>query len=262
VTESAKTSPLLVVENDPSDGPCRLGDWLTGAGLELDLVRPYAGDALPDGLAGHSGVLVLGGAQDAFGAPDPAKKTEWFPELAGLVRTARQERRPVLGVCLGGQLVAQAFGGRVVRAENGGDIGPRLVGKRDRAESDPLFGPMPLAPDVLQFHLDEVSVLPPDSTLLAASPRCANEAFRVGDRVWALQFHIECDAEMLAGWIAEAADQVAAHGYDPDELLERFVSVLPDVEEAWQPFAERFAAVVRGDLVSGRQTLPFLGAGH
>ncbi|GAA1665509.1 type 1 glutamine amidotransferase [Fodinicola feengrottensis] len=256
------TSPLLVVENDPSDGPGRLGDWLTGAGLELDLVRPHAGDPLPADLAAHSGMLVLGGAQDAFATPDPATKTQWFPELSALMRTARQDRRPVLGVCLGGQLVARAFGGRVARAENGGDIGPRLVGKRDRAESDPLFGPMPLAPDVLQFHTDEVVLLPPDAVLLAASPRCPHEAFRVGDRVWGLQFHIECDKEMLAGWIAEDAERVAAIGWEPDELLERFVSVLDDVQEAWQPFAERFAAVVRGELTAGRPGLPILGADH
>jgi GMP synthase-like glutamine amidotransferase len=248
-----------VVENDPSDPAGRLGDWLTGAGLELDVVRPHAGDKLPAGTADHSGILVLGGAQDAFGKPEPGSKTEWFAELSALMRTARQDRCPVLGVCLGGQLVARAFGGRVARAENGGDIGPRLVGKRDRAESDPLFGPMPLAPDVLQFHTDEVVLLPPDAILLAASPRCPNEAFRVGDLVWGLQFHIECDREMLAGWIAEAADQVAAQGWDPDDLLDRFVSVLDDVEEAWQPFAARFAALVRGELPVGRTGLPIMG---
>ena len=73
--------------------------------------------------------------------------------------------------------------------------GPALVGRRDAADGDPLFKWVPLLPDVLQWHRDEITELPLGAVLLAASTRYPHQAFRLGDRAWGLQFHIECDAD-------------------------------------------------------------------
>ncbi len=249
------TNPrTLVVENDPTDDLCRLGDWLTEAGLDLEVVRPHAGEPLPTDdsgtaqLAGYGALVVLGGGID--NAP-------WYPTVEGMFRVAVRDRVPALGICLGAQLMARALGGAVGRAAAGPEIGPRLVAKRDAANTDPLFDPVPLLPDVIQWHRDEVTELPDGATLLAASTRYPHQAFRYGDRAWAVQFHIECDRAMLTRWAADAPD-LAQLGLDPEELLDRCDAVLPDVEEVWRPFTHRFADLVLGRL-GFRSELPLLG---
>jgi GMP synthase-like glutamine amidotransferase len=235
---------VLVIENDPTDDIRRLGDWLTEAGLELEIRRPYLGDELPETLDGYAAFIVLGGEQSAY---DPIS---WFPRVESLLRKAVRYRVPTLGVCLGGQLLAQALGGRVERSEYGLEIGARLVGKRDIAASDPLFGPIPFAPDVIQYHSDEITALPAGAVLLAASTYYPHQAFRAGDSAWGLQFHIEPDTAMFAGWVAKWEDA--------DELVAAVDAVQDDVEEVWRPFAHRFAALARGELQT-RPELPLLG---
>ena len=256
----------LVIENDPSDDPRRLGEWLTDAGLELTVLRPYAGDDLPETLDGYLALVVLGGDQSAYSAADGRPGAPWFPALEGLLRKAVRNRVPLLGVCLGGQLLAQAHGGLVERSTSGPEIGPGLVGKRDKADSDPLFKFVPLLPDVVQWHHDEITELPLNAVLLAASSRYPHQAFRIGDRAWGLQFHIECDLDMIEQWIVGDAAGLAELGYDPEAVVLAIANVLADVEEVWQPFAARFAALALGTLPdadmpvpSDVRTLPLLG---
>ena len=119
----------LVVENDPTDDARRLGDWLTGAGLALETVRPHAGEPLPESLAGYAAFVVLGGDQHAY--PDEAgvAGAPWFAALERLLRRAVRHRVPTLAICLGGQLLATAHGGVVERSAAGPEIGPRLVAR-------------------------------------------------------------------------------------------------------------------------------------
>ncbi|MFG1604019.1 type 1 glutamine amidotransferase [Actinoplanes sp. NPDC049265] len=238
----------LVVENDPSDPLARLGEWLTEAELPLTVVRPHAGDELPEALDEYAALVVLGGDQNAYPADDGTPGAPWFPRLEGLLRKAVRNRVPTLGVCLGGQLLAMAHGGLVERSTSGPEVGPGLVGKRDAADTDPLFKWVPLLPDVLQWHRDEITELPLNATLLAASSKYPYQAFRIGDRAWGLQFHIECDLDMIARWAASDAETLAEAGYDPDAVVAACADTLADVEEVWQPFAARFASLALGTL--------------
>jgi len=256
----------LVIENDPSDDLCRLGDWLAEAELPLTVLRPHAGDELPADLDGYLALVVLGGDQSAYPAGGGDPGAPWFPALEGLLRKAVRGHVPTLGVCLGGQLLATAHGGLVERSPSGPEIGPGLVARRDAADQDPLFRYVPLLPDVVQWHSDEITELPLNAVLLAASTRYPNQAFRIGDRAWGLQFHIECDAGMIAGWARSDAVVLDELGYDPDTVVAATAGVLADVEEVWQPFVARFAALALGTLPdadipnpgTGR-TLPLLG---
>lgn len=250
----------LVIENDPKDDLRRLGEWLTEAGLDLHVLRPHAGDALPEELTGFEALIVLGGRQQAYPLPDGSPGAPWFPQLEGLLRKAVRHRLPTLAVCLGAQLLATAHAGTVQLSEAGPEVGPGVVGKRDAADGDPLFRWVPLIPDVVQWHQDEISELPRGAVLLAASTRYPHQAFRLGDRAWALQFHIEADTDMVAGW-AEDPTFLDELGYDRDAVLAAADSVMADVEEVWQPFAVRFAALAQGelDVPSPRRDLPLLG---
>jgi GMP synthase-like glutamine amidotransferase len=237
---STAPARLLVVVPDESDPPARLGEWLRAAGLELDERHLGLGHPLPEDLADHDGLVVLGGPQSSVG--------DGHPELApvrDLLRRAIAGDVPTLAICLGGQLLAQAGGGRVRVAADGPEVGPGLVAKRDRADADPVFGPLPLSPDVLQWHHDEISELPAGATLLASNPRYPHQAYRLGRHVYGFQFHVETTAQMVREWAEEDPVGVAATPFDVDTICARFEAVDADLVEAWQPFARRFADLVR-----------------
>ncbi|MFT7841179.1 type 1 glutamine amidotransferase [Saccharothrix sp. BKS2] len=238
---------LLVLQPDRDDPPARLGEWLTAAGAVLDVVEPCAGP-LPGNLDGYDGVVCLGGA---VGALDDAEHP-WLADVRRLLSEAVSRRVPLLAVCLGAQLLAAATGGQVRPAAQGPEVGVMLVAKRDAAGDDPLFAELPWTPDVLQFHTDEVSFLPPTAVLLASSPRCANQAFRVGDRAYGVQFHIETTPEMVLKWAAgypATAAGARPSWLDPDRLE----AAHEDIREVWQPFCERFARLAAGELTIQRK---------
>jgi GMP synthase (glutamine-hydrolysing) len=233
---------LLVVVPSETDPPARLSAWLEKAGLELDERRLGLGHDLPATLDGFDGLLVLGGPQSAL--DDEATS----PELVGVRRLlgqALEAEVPTLAICLGAQLLAEVGGGRVRKGVDGPEVGALLVAKRDAADADPLFRPLPLSPDVIQFHHDEIAELPVGAILLASSPHYAHQAFRVGRRVYGLQFHIETTPEIVEEWAGRDEVGVAATPFDAATVAERAAAVHPDLEEVWAPFAARFADLVR-----------------
>jgi GMP synthase (glutamine-hydrolysing) len=232
----------LVITHTPAESPGTLSEWLPAAGIELDVLEPWNGDRLPEQVSADA-LVVMGGPQQAY----DDGSAPWLRQTKQLLRAAGREGLPVLGICLGGQLLAEAMGGRVRAGTEGPELGARLISKRDAAVDDPLFNDIPLSPVVVQWHWDAIVELPPRALLLAASTRYTNQAFRVGAKAYGLQFHIETPPEMVRGWAAADADRVRATGLDPDLLADRAVELLPEIEEVWRPFVERFAALVRGE---------------
>lgn len=219
---------VLVLVLHPSDPPGPLAGWLAEAGVEVDVRAD-----VPESLAGVDGLVVLGGPQNAN---DP----ELAP-LRALLRAAVADEVPTLGVCLGAQALAVAHGGRVEPSPECREIGAQLVAKRAAAGTDPLFGSRPITPDVIQWHFDAITSLPPGALQLASSPVCANQAFRLGRLAWGIQFHIETTPEVVRAWAAE--DAAALAEFDLDTIVSRAVAVHDDLAEVWAPFVQRFAAV-------------------
>jgi GMP synthase-like glutamine amidotransferase len=233
---------LLVVVPSETDPPARLGDWLRTAGLELDERHILAGDPLPESLVGYDGLLVLGGPQS------PMDDAATSPELVGvraLLTEALGADLPTLAICLGAQLLAQVGGGRARVGIDGPEVGATLVAKRDVADADPVFGPLPLSPDVIQWHHDEISELPTGAVLLASNPHYPHQAYRVGRHVYGLQFHIETTPEIVRAWAEADPAGVAASPHDLETVCARAAAAHADVEEVWAPFAGRFAELVR-----------------
>lgn len=235
---------LLVVQHTAPEAAGRLGAWLTGAGLRLEPVRPYAGEALPTSLDGYGGLLVLGGPQAAYADSNGAHGAPWLAATKALLRAAVSSGVPTLTICLGAQLLAEACGGRVRPGSKGPEYGAALVARRDVAAQDELFGLVPFTPDVISWHDDEIVDLPPGAVLLATGTTYPNQAFRVGPRAWGLQFHIETTPEQVAGWAEHLDGRQAGARYDVDRILAAVTAVHDDIEEVWRPVAERFAALV------------------
>ncbi|MEO8887733.1 MAG: type 1 glutamine amidotransferase [Jatrophihabitantaceae bacterium] len=242
---------LLVLQLAASDPPGRLADWLSAAGLTLDVRDAEQPGAVPASLDAHAGLVVLGGD---MGAGDD-ERAPFLPAVRALLREAVRAERPTLGVCLGAQLLAAANGGRVARNPEGPEFGAQLIAKRTAAASDPLFGPIPITPDVIQWHFDAVTTLPPGAIVLAGSPLCEVQAFRLGRLAWGIQFHIETTPEIVRAWAT--ADAVALDGYDVERILQRADAADADVAEVWLPFVTAFAGVVLnpGDVRATR-TVP------
>lgn len=234
---------LLVVQHEDPCPPAMLGGWLEEAGCALDVRRPYAGDPLPEvlrpGPGGHDAVLVLGGAMNA----EQDHLFDWLGPTKGLLRAAVERDVPVLGVCLGHQLLAVALGGRVERNPQGRQEGLVPVGWEPSAAQDPLLGPLAVggsARRAVHWNDDVVVGLPPGAVRLATAPGGEVQAVRYAPRAWGVQWHPEADAGVLAGWPGTAAAVPAVRAAH-EELV-----------AAWRPLAASLAALAAGTAPSGR----------
>ena len=225
---------VLAVRNDPDSGPARFADWLAEAGVRLVVVD---GPDVPSSPTGYDGVLLLGGGF----MPDADERAPWLPAERRLAAAAVAGGVPLLGVCLGAQVLAHVAGGTVV-ADSGrpehGSVGVSLL---PGAEGDALLGALPMLFPAIEHHRDEVVALPPDAVHLATSAACPHQAFRVGERAWGVQFHPEASADRLARW---DPDRLAAEGFD--------LAALREAADAAEPAsAGRGAGPARG--VRGRR---------
>jgi len=187
-----------------------------------------------------------------MGAYDDGR-APWLPGLRALLAEAVRTELPTLGICLGAELLAAATGGRVGVAETP-EYGSQLIAKRQAAAADPLFRELPITPDVLQWHGDEVSELPPGAVLLATSAVCEVQAFRVGRSAWGTQFHLETTPEIVTRWAQQDAETL--RDYDLDAILERSVRAHPDIAEVWQPMVAAFVALAADPAAAAPAAAP------
>jgi GMP synthase (glutamine-hydrolysing) len=193
---------------------------LRAAGLRLDERRPAQGDALP-ALADVDGILTLGGAQSVVDVGrDRALQAE-----AELLRDAVAAGVPVLGVCLGAQLLAHALGAPVRRAARRTVAWVELEAPA-AAAGDPLFSPLGSAVRGLHWN-EDVFALPPGATELLTGAPEGVAAFRAGERAWGVQFHPEVDGAVLDGWYAGYASWLREAGVSEGDARAADVRHLP-----------------------------------
>lgn len=222
------TRPVLVVQNEDECPPARFGTWMTEAGALLDVRRPYAGDVLPDDLSGHAGVLVLGGAMNAV----DENATPWLVPAKALVREAVATGVPLLGICLGHQIIAVALGGTVAANPRGVQRDLLVHGWTEDADADRLFGSRPLR--AAHWNNDVVIEPPAGATVLATAPGGEVQALRYGPLAWGIQSHPEVDESVLATWAAQERT-------DAGPFLERVAAAREELVDSWRPVARAFA---------------------
>jgi GMP synthase (glutamine-hydrolysing) len=228
---------VLVVEHQKDAGIGHIGERLQQLGLELDLVGPDTGNPVPTSLDGYDGLIVLGGSM----GPTEDEKAPWLPATRELLSKAVDQALPTLGICLGAQLLATATGGHVRTIPAGPEVGLLSVELNENAATDPLLSGLEGHLPVVQWHWLEADQLPPGAELLASSAACTNQAYRLGDRAWGLQFHPEALGQAARDWGLLTDDDLAGLGLDPNQVISEIEQAEPKLRETWQVIADRFA---------------------
>ena len=229
---------ILVVEHEADAGIGLVGERIRAAGAEMVAVGPDTGREVPRTAQGFDGVVVLGGS------PSPTDETpSWFPDVRALLGDCLDREVPLLGICLGAQLLGLAAGGRTDRVRGGAEIGVPRLWRTEAAADDPLLGALPETTRSLQWHSFEVRDLPPGSVTLVRSERCANQAFRVGPVAWGLQFHLEALAGTAVAWSVGHGDELAEVGLSAAELAAQMRAAEPELRATWAPVADRWLEV-------------------
>ncbi len=199
---------VLVVENYPNTTLGLVGEALDEAGATVQLVRTHAGDPLPAAPDGFDALVLLGGAQSAIDDADHP----YLPAEAQLARRFGDAELPVLGICLGAQLIARAYGARNILGQPL-EFGWHEVRATAEGRSDPVLSAMGSAAPVFHWHLDTFT-LPERAVRLAESDQTSIQAFRIGRATYAVQFHFEADTQLVAAWTQDFADEIAARTPD------------------------------------------------
>lgn len=224
---------VLVFQHSDASPLGIMAPILANAGVAVEVIDGETGCRLPHDAAEASGVILLGGAMSA----NDDARCPHFPELLDLIRAFTAAAKPVLGVCLGGQLIARALGGSVME-QSKGEFGFTALHGRDGVERDPLLGGLKLPAHVMQWHNDHFT-LPKDAAHLLESAACPGQAFRVGARTYGFQCHFEVDAAILGRWAGLRAELVrdptvvAAVGAAADRHLEAAMTFGRTVTERW-----------------------------
>jgi GMP synthase-like glutamine amidotransferase len=212
---SGEGTAWLVLRHTPVEGLGLLANSLRDLGIHHRYLDVARGEPLPRDLRGVGGLIVLGGPMGAY----ESDKLPFLAAESGLVERAITAGRPVLGICLGAQLIAQVLGARVFPGERR-EVGWGPVMLTEEGRDDPVVGEQPPTTTVFHMHSDTYE-LPADARHLARSAAYEQQAFSWGEVVYGLQYHLEFTETMIGRLVAEPESRsfFADGGADPDAIL-------------------------------------------
>jgi len=228
---------VLFIQNGEYEGPGLFATVLGDCGVAVETLHAWRGDKVPDLPRGWDGIAIGGGSMSAY-------DTAEFPFLKNelsLLKESRAMKTPVLGMCLGAQLMAAAYGGDVF-PNNAKEIGFFDIHFTEAAKSDPLWrGSLagPFRP--VNWHGDAFT-LPPGAIHLASSDLTPNQLFSLDGILYGLQFHLEIDRPLLAEMVTtDDGGGLPQHGIDPQQFLHTAEIALPGVEAVGRDVFARWA---------------------
>lgn len=215
----------LVLEHSDLARSARLGAALRDHGHRLDIRRLHRGERVPADLDGIDGIVVMGGGFDPVDDTQP-----WMGAELALLKAAHEAQTPILGICLGCQLLARALGGSVERLEGGIEFGWHEVALTPVGREDPLLQGIPWRSMQIHHHAWHVTKLPEGAKPLARSARTPIQAWTCGVRTWGIQYHPEASAETIRRWMDEEPQVLAESGQARDAV--EAASAAHDVDHA------------------------------
>lgn len=225
-----KPPRLLVVQHNLDDPLDQLAAPLTAEGLGIETWFTQASAEPPRDLDGYDGVLTLGALASVNDASQP-----WIANERSLLTNAVGQGMPTLGICFGAQLLASVAGAAVAPTATP-EVGWVQIAMTDDAASDPVLGTLGPEPHVFHWHYESFGT-PPTGGVLGHSGQ-ANQALRLGDRAWGVQFHIEVGPSTLNSWLGTYGSELERCGIDPDALRD-------ETRRRWRAYARLATGLAR-----------------
>lgn len=227
---------ILVFEHSDSSGAERLGQTLRDYGHRLSIIHLHDGDDVPPDLDDIDGIISCGGPQSAYD-----DSIEWLEPQMRLIREAHEAQMPVVGLCLGCQILARALGGKVERMSGPIEFGWHEVKLTAAGREDPLHAGIAWNSLQFQHHRDHVSQLPPGAKLLASSARCTVQAWMLGLRTYGFQYHPEVTPATIERWAREEPEALDESNGTVDQLRTQTEAHYPAFERLSERLFESIA---------------------
>lgn len=221
---------ILIFQHSSTEGPGRIALTLRDHGKQLDVrrldlpVNPARPEArgVPGDFDDVEGLVILGGTMNV--TDDPAS-VPWMAREIEFIAEAHRRNLPVVGVCLGAQLIAKALGGEVgpmtdAAGQPTAEWGMATVRQTPPANTDIILAGIPWSMQQFHAHGQEVKKLPAGAMALQFSDKCKVQSFRVGLRTYAFQYHFECDLRMIESFLESGEPQIALAGVDPGRAMD------------------------------------------
>jgi GMP synthase (glutamine-hydrolysing) len=240
IKEGKAVAKIWVLQHHPVEDLGRIADSLEEAALAWQYVRVFEGAAIPRDMKGAGGLIVMGG-------PESVYQLDRYPYLRDemrLIESALHADKPILGICLGAQLLAAVLGSTVKRGATR-EIGWYPVQLADAAREDRLMRGLPTEFMAAHWHSD-VFDLPNVAVALASSEMTTVQAFRYNDKAYGLLFHAEITEERLAKLVSEFAEDLKRVGIDGDSYIAHAREYMPGLSEIGATIFSRWAGPIQG----------------
>ena len=231
---------VLVIQHVRSEGLGTIGPELKKAGIGADFIKVFDNEDIPEKAGGYSALIVMGGPMGVY----EEEAHPFIKDELNLIRNTLKEDLPVLGVCLGSQMLAKAAGAQVFKGKTK-EIGWYNTALTEEGLKDRLFIGFPSEFTVFQWHGDTFGI-PENSVNLATSRLFKNQVIRVGKRAYGLQFHLEVTEEMIRDWIRVNGEELkAVKDYiDPEAIIRETPSRITELKRFASALVSRFLRMI------------------